>query len=76
MSLETAEVISAARALPLEARAKIVDNLVDSLYSEDGASNDPWKEIVERRVMAYRNGETTLVPIDAVIEKATAILKR
>jgi len=76
MSLETAEVISAARALPLEARAEIVDNLVDSLYSEDGASNDPWKEIVERRVMAYRNGETKLVPIEAVIEKANAILKR
>jgi putative addiction module component (TIGR02574 family) len=74
MSTETAEVISAARALPLEARAEIVDNLVDSLYSEDQATNDQWKELVEGRVAAFRNGETTLVPMETVFQKAAELL--
>lgn len=76
MTLETAEVISAARALPLEARAEIVDNLVDSLYSEDEATNDHWKELVESRVTAFRNGDATLVPMETVFEKAAELLRK
>lgn len=76
MSLETAEVISAARALPLEARAEVVSDLVNSLYSEDDATNDRWKEIVESHIAAYRNGKSTLVPIEVVIEKASALLRK
>lgn len=74
MRTETAKFISAARSLPLEDRAEIVDKLVDSLYSEDPTTNDQWKELVEHRVAAFRNGDTTLVPMETVFEKAVELL--
>jgi putative addiction module component (TIGR02574 family) len=74
MRTETAKVISAARSLPLEDRAEIVDKLVDSLYSEDPTTNDQWKELVEHRVAAFRNGDTKLVPMETVFEKAVELL--
>ena len=76
MRPDIAGVIAAARALPLEARAEIVDNLVDSLYSADPATNDHWKELVEHRVTAFRNGEATLVPMETVFKKAAKLLRK
>ncbi len=72
---ETAEFIAAAKALPLDARAAIVDSLVDSLYV-DGVSENALKETVERRISAYREGKTKLVPAETVFAKASELLRK
>ncbi len=72
---ETSEFIFAARALPLEARAEIVDSLVDSLYIDDGSDSE-LKAEVERRISAFRSGRTQLIPAEVVFAKADERLKK
>ena len=72
---ETAEFISAAISLPVEARAEIVDSLVDSLYADD-ASDEALKAEVKRRISAYREGKTELIPAETVFAKARNLLRK
>ena len=76
INTETSEVISAAKALPHEDRAAVVDSLVDSLYSNHEKVTGGWKVEVDRRIEAYRSGATKLVPAEVVFVKAKELLSK
>ena len=69
MTTQTAELISIAKGLPLEARAEIVDSLLESMEPADKRIDDLWKAEVERRIASYERGEVQLVPGEAVFAK-------
>ena len=69
MSSPTEELEAAALALPREERAKLARCLLDSL-DEDNDVDRAWKQEVERRLEAYRDGNADSAPADEVLEQA------
>ena len=69
MSLQTAELISIARDMPLEARAEIVDSLLESMQPIDARIDALWKSEVERRIARYEAGESKLIPGEEVFAR-------
>ena len=69
MTTQTAELITIAKSLPLEARAEIVDSLLESMQPADQRIDDVWKAEVERRIAGYEGGESELIPGEAVFAK-------
>ncbi len=69
MTTQTAELISIAKGLPLEARAEIVDSLLESMQPADKRIDDLWKIEVERRISSYEQGDVKLIPGEAVFAK-------
>jgi putative addiction module component (TIGR02574 family) len=74
MAKNLAEIESQARRLPVKDRARLVRRLLASLEKEnDGDVEQQWLDEAERRLAAYRRGETTAHPGEDVFE---AILNR
>lgn len=69
MSNQTSELISIAKQLPLEARAEIVDSLIESMQPTDKRIDELWKAEIERRIASYESGEVRLVPGEDVFAK-------
>ena len=69
MSIQTAEIISIAKAMPLEDRAEIVDSLLESMQPTDARIDQLWKLEVVRRIDRYEAGGVELVPGDLVFDK-------
>jgi putative addiction module component (TIGR02574 family) len=69
MSTQTSELISQAKNMPLEARAEIVDSLLESMQPTDASIDELWKLEVERRIDEYENGNVELIPGEAVFGK-------
>ena len=69
MSIQTAEIISMAKAMPLEDRAEIVDSLLESMQPTDARIDELWKQEVERRIAKYEAGGVELVPGEVVFER-------
>ncbi len=74
MSKTLSDLESEARRLPAKDRARLIRRLLATLESEnEGDVEQLWLDEAERRLAAYRRGETTSHPGEEVIE---AILNR
>jgi putative addiction module component (TIGR02574 family) len=74
MSKTLSDLESEARRLPVKDRARLIRRLLATLESEnEGNVEQQWLDEAERRLAAYRRGETTSHPGEEVIE---AILNR
>jgi len=63
MERQAAELLRDALALPAEARAALVDSLIESLDQviDDGAE-DAWREEIMRRLQQIDTGAVQLIP--------------
>ena len=67
MTTEPAELLRDALSLPPEARAALVDSLLESLdVRVDDDSCDAWKAEINRRLRQIDNGAVQLIPWDDV----------
>jgi putative addiction module component (TIGR02574 family) len=74
VSKSLSEIESAARRLPSKDRAKLIRRLLTTLEAEnEGDVEQFWLDEAEKRLAAYRRGETSLHPGEDVFE---AILNR
>ncbi|MDH3420067.1 MAG: addiction module protein [Gammaproteobacteria bacterium] len=74
MAKSLSEIESEARQLSTKERARLVRRLLATLENEDeGDVEQAWLDEAERRLAAYRSGETTARPAEEVFE---AILSR
>ena len=74
MAKKLSEIESDALQLSIKERARLIRRLIISLESEnDGDVEQLWLDEAERRLAAYRNGETSTRPGEEVFE---AILNR
>lgn len=74
MVKQLSEIESEARRLPAKDRARLVRLLIATLKIEnDGDVEQLWLDEAEKRLAAYRNGETSTHPGEEVFE---AILNR
>jgi putative addiction module component (TIGR02574 family) len=71
------EIENAALALPPEARAMLVEHLLDSLDAKDQSRIDAmWAEEAERRDKEIQNGVVAAVPGDEVMDRLRSRYKR
>jgi Putative addiction module component len=71
------EVVEQALALPMEARAELVEKLLASLEQEDWAEIDPaLAEEAEKRIDALDRGEDRSYPAAEVIKDLLARVKK
>jgi putative addiction module component (TIGR02574 family) len=57
MSRDAGEILNEALALPLEARAALVDHLWDSLDTEvDADAEEAWRQEIKRRIVNLDSG--------------------
>jgi putative addiction module component (TIGR02574 family) len=74
MTKNLSEIESEARRLPSKDRARLIRRLIVTLESEnEGDVEQLWLDEAERRLAAYRHGETSAHPGEEVFE---AILNR
>ena len=74
MAKSLSEIESEARQLSTMERARLIRRLLVTLESEDdGDVEQAWLDEAERRLAAYRRGETNACPAEDVFE---AILSR
>ena len=63
MERHPAEVLRDALALPADARAELIDSLIDSLdHLIDDGADEAWKEEIDRRLQQIDSGAVDLVP--------------
>ncbi|HEX4133686.1 MAG TPA: addiction module protein [Bryobacteraceae bacterium] len=63
MQSDPAELLRNALTLPAEARAALIDSLLDSLDTEvDPEAEDAWRVEIQRRVEQIASGTVTLLP--------------
>ena len=75
MSQDYAKLELAARSLPAEERAHLVDTLLESLREGKVAEVEAaWEAEIARRVAAYDSGTVTLVAAEEVFAKARSII--
>ena len=71
------EIISAALALPPDARAMLAEHLMESLDAEDQQKIDSlWAQEAERRDKEIDNGTVTPIPGEEVMNRLRARYKR
>jgi putative addiction module component (TIGR02574 family) len=62
---DPAKLLSEALSLPSEARAALIDTLLESLDSEiDPDAQETWRQEIRRRVQEIDNGAVKLIPWD------------
>jgi putative addiction module component (TIGR02574 family) len=70
MSRDFKDIAAEALNLPLNARAELASDLLDSLDDLTDAENDQlWAEEAERRLAAYKAGEIVATPADEVFAR-------
>ncbi len=63
MSRDAGEILKEALALPAEARAAMVDSLLDSLDAEvDAEAQHAWRQEIQRRVAELNSGQVKTIP--------------
>ena len=63
MPRDAAEILKDALALPIEARAALIDSLVDSLDTEVVEdAEEAWREEIRRRLQEIDSGAVKLIP--------------
>jgi putative addiction module component (TIGR02574 family) len=77
MSREAAELLRDALALPVEARAALVDSLIDSLDpTVEAGADEAWVDEIRRRVEEIDRGAVELISWQDVRERLRSRLPR
>jgi putative addiction module component (TIGR02574 family) len=87
MSSVLEELSARAKALPVEDRARLAEELLDSLQAaaaalphpegaDDAADAEQWGREITRRVAEIESGAVTLVAADEVHAQARALIRR
>jgi len=61
--------IAEAVALPVEERARVVENLLSSLNPPDQAVDAAWASVARRRLDDLRSGRVEAIPGEVVFER-------
>jgi putative addiction module component (TIGR02574 family) len=65
MKTEPAELLRDALSLPAEARAALIDSLIESLDVEvDPNAEEAWREEIHRRLQEIDSGAVKMIPWD------------
>jgi len=72
MASNVEEIRDAALALPLEERADLAEQLLESLQREQQEIDRCWTEEAEKRLEAYRRGEVRVIPADEFLQRLRA----
>jgi putative addiction module component (TIGR02574 family) len=65
MRIDPAELLRDALSLPAEARAALIDSLIDSLDIEvDPEAEEAWREEIRRRIQQIDSGAVKTIPWD------------
>ena len=65
MPADTADLLTAARSLPVAARRKLIDALIGTLSSEE-QTREAWISECRQRLAAFDRGETAAIPLTDV----------
>jgi putative addiction module component (TIGR02574 family) len=77
MERHVADVLKDALALPTEARAALIDSLIESLdRATDEDAGEAWSEEIGRRLQQIDSGAVTLVSWEAARRRQLERLKR
>jgi putative addiction module component (TIGR02574 family) len=77
MSRAAAELLNEALKLPTEARAALVDSLLDSLDVEvDEDAEEAWRQEIQKRLQEIDNGAVELIPWPDAQRRLQSRLKR
>lgn len=77
MQREPAKVLKDALSLPVEARAALVDSLIDSLDSEvDQDAEDAWRKEIRLRLAQIDSGLVKMIPWDEARRRIQDSLRR
>ncbi|MFH1708000.1 MAG: addiction module protein [Planctomycetota bacterium] len=66
---KTDALIEEARSLPVELRARIIDQLLQTLNPAQKAIDALWAKEAERRIREIKSGKVKTIPGDAVFKK-------
>lgn len=69
MATASDEILQQLLSLPVETRAKLAEQLLDSLEPPDERNRQLWATEAERRIEAYERGEIKAIPSDEVFAK-------
>jgi len=67
--MNTIKLIAEAVALPVEERARVVENLLSSLNPPDQAVDAAWASVARRRLDDLRSGRVEAIPGEVVFER-------
>lgn len=71
------ELSARAKTLPVEDRARLAEELLDSLHEgEDADADAAWDDEIERRVAEIEAGAVELVPAEDVHAQARRLIRR
>ena len=77
MSTLINELSARAKTLPAEDRARLAEELLDSLQETSDANADAaWEREIERRVAEIESGAVKLIPAEDVHAEARRLIKR
>jgi putative addiction module component (TIGR02574 family) len=77
MSTLVEELSARAKTLPVEDRARLAEELLDSLQETSDANADAaWEREIERRVAEIEAGSVKLVPAEDVHADARRLIRR
>ena len=77
MSTLVDELSARAKALPAEDRARLAEELLESLQGEaDADAEAAWDREIERRVAEIESGAARLIPAEEVHAEARRLIRR
>ena len=74
--MKTKDLIAEISDLPFEQRARIVDQILQSLNAPDPDIESAWIQEVEERVEEYEKGNIELIPAREVFKKLRDITEK
>lgn len=74
--MKTEEMVAAISKLPVDERAKAVDEILQTFHQIDPEIEQAWAEEAERRLKEYKKGNATLIPGDQFDREVKELKKR
>jgi putative addiction module component (TIGR02574 family) len=74
--MKTKDLIAEISDLPVEHRAKIADQILQSLNAPDPEIESAWMQEVEKRIEEYEQGRVKLVPAKEVFKNLRDITEK
>lgn len=68
--MTTADIVEQALKLKAEERIRVVETLLESLDRPDPEIDRPWADEADRRLAAYRRGDTQGIPAEDLFPDA------